>query len=205
MDQIEQITTDSKGDNIMTDQKRTNKAFTLVEVLISLAIIALLMTALTTAINASIINHTVNKDTFKAMNTARQALLRITTELRTINEFEVEPAYTGAVSNQVILSFDDDNDSTSDRVHTYHYNKSGELFYDSNLKDNTLYLITNTLSGDTPYLLCENVTDMTFTRTPAVVFPSTDLVKNVIISITVKAGDVEKTVATAAVIRRNME
>ena len=53
---------------------------------------------------------------------------------------------------------------------------------------------------DTSYLLCENVTDMTFTRTPAV-----DPVRNVMISMTVIAGDVEKTVSTAAVIRRNME
>ncbi len=175
--------------------KQTNKGFTLVEVLISLVIIAILMLAITTAINASIINYTVNEDTFKAMNAARQTLLRITTELRTANE-----VFTAGGSVQQGLGFDDDNDAVSERFHTYHYNKPGDALYDNTLADNALYLITHIAGTDTSYLLCENVTDMTFTRTP-----STGTVKNVIISMTVMSGDVEKTVSTAAVIRRNMD
>jgi prepilin-type N-terminal cleavage/methylation domain-containing protein len=195
MDQIEPVTTNLKGDNIMTDQKRTNKAFTLIEVLISLVIIAMLMTAISTAINAAVINHTVNEDTFKAMNAARQTLLRITTELRTANE-----VFTDGGTVQQGLGFDDDNDAVSDRFHTYHYNKPGDALHDDTLEDNALYLITHIAGTDTYYMLCENVTDMTFTRTPA-----TDPVKNVLISMTVMSGNIEKTVSTAAVIRRNME
>jgi len=180
----------------MTNQrKRSSKGFTIAEVLVSLVIIALLMTAISTAINASIINYNVNKDTYKAMNTARQALLRITTELRTANE-----VFTAGGTVQQGLGFDDDNDAVSDRFHTYHYNKPGDALYDNALEDNALYLITHIAGTDTSYLLCENVTDMTFTRTPAI-----DPVKNVVISMTVMSGDVEKTVSTAAVIRRNME
>ena len=98
------------------------------------------------------------------------------------------------------LGFDDDNDAVSDRFHTYHYNKPGDALHDDTLEDNALYLVTHIAGTDTSYMLCENVTDMTFTRTPA-----TGTVKNVTMSITVMAGDVEKTVSTAAVIRRNME
>ena len=180
----------------MTNQKnRSNKAFTLAEVLISLVIIAMLMTAIATAINASIINYNVNEDIFKAMNAARQTLLRITTELRTANE-----VFTAGGTVQQGLGFDDDNDAVSDRFHTYHYNKPGDALYDNSLEDNALYLITHIAGTDTSYMLCENVTDMTFTRTPAVA-----PVKNVLMSMTVMAGDVEKTVSTAAVIRRNMD
>ena len=52
--------------------------FTIVELLMSLVIMAMLMATVALAFNASVINYTANKDMYRAMNTARQALLRIT-------------------------------------------------------------------------------------------------------------------------------
>ena len=50
---------------------------------LSLAIFGMLMAAVGLAFNASAVNYSQNETMFKAMNTARQALLRITTEIRT--------------------------------------------------------------------------------------------------------------------------
>ena len=66
--------------------KTRNKAvngFTVIELLIALAITAMLLGAVAVAFNASIINYQENEDIFKTVNSARQALFRITTQLRT--------------------------------------------------------------------------------------------------------------------------
>src|SRR4030042_7099353 len=57
--------------------------FTLIELLLALAITAILLTAVALAFNASVINYRENEDIFKAINNARQALFRITSQLRT--------------------------------------------------------------------------------------------------------------------------
>jgi len=57
--------------------------FSLAELLISLAVMAMLLTAVAIAFNASVINYGENEDIFRAVNNARQALLRITSQIRT--------------------------------------------------------------------------------------------------------------------------
>jgi len=57
--------------------------FTIVELLISLAISAMLLVAVAVAFNASAINYQENEDIFRAINNSRQALFRITSQLRT--------------------------------------------------------------------------------------------------------------------------
>jgi prepilin-type N-terminal cleavage/methylation domain-containing protein len=168
-----------------------NRGFTIVEMLIALAITAILLTAIAVAFNASIINFNENQKIFKAINSARQALTRITTEVR-----------TGLVDQTDI------NDQTRCKVlcadnltyHTYYLvsyvDDNGQPKY--KLKLHVGNNVTNPLTDP---LLCDNVTAMTFKKDNGT--PTGD-VKSVQISMTVVSGDVQQTVAAAAVVRRNL-
>src|SRR5512134_2510895 len=59
------------------------RGFTIIECLIGLAISAILLAAVAVAFNASIINYRENEDMFWSVNNARQALARMTSEVRT--------------------------------------------------------------------------------------------------------------------------
>jgi type II secretory pathway component PulJ len=161
-------------------------AFTVAELLMALAVTAILLTAVAVALNASVMNYQQNEHIFKAVNSARQALFRITTQLRT-----AEAVATNDPSNECTLLVGDPPNTSSI---TYRYDSS----------DNKLYLITNDDLTDDDYVLCENVTAMTFNR-QIVVEAELTYVKSVMISITVVSGNVQKTVAAAAVVRRNLQ
>ena len=158
--------------------KRHKAGFTIVELLMALAIGVMLLVAVAAAFNASAVNYQENEDIFNTINAARQALLRITSQLRTSLP---DPS---APSNECTLPT-----SGGDNI-TYRYD-SGQ---------NTLYLITN--SDGQQYVLCENVAAMSFTKTPT--DDGLDC-KSVQISMTVASGNVQRTVSTAAVIRRNLD
>jgi prepilin-type N-terminal cleavage/methylation domain-containing protein len=165
--------------------KKTKKfadGFTIVEVLVSLAVMAILLAAVAVAFNASIINYQENDDIFKAINGARQALFRITTQLRTADA--VDP---NSPNNECSLITAGGEDIT------YRYNSA----------DKKLYLITNDISTDSDYVLCDNVAAMVFTKQTVIEGPLTK-VKSVQISITVSSGNTQRTVSAAAVIRRNL-
>jgi len=157
--------------------------FTIAELLLALAITAMLLAAVAVAFNASIINYRENENIFKTINNARQALSRITSQLRTANA--VDP---GSPNNECTLITADGKDIT------YRFNNT----------DNKLYLITNDDSSDSDYVLCDNVTAMTFTKDTATK-ESVIYVKSVEISITVTSGDIQRTVSAAAVIRKNLD
>jgi len=57
--------------------------FTIAELLLSLAITAILLAGMAVAFNASMTNYQQNEDIFKSVNSARQALFRMTTQIRT--------------------------------------------------------------------------------------------------------------------------
>ena len=160
-----------------------NHAFTVVELLLALAITALLLTAIAVALNASLINYRENEDIFKAVNRARQALTRITSQLRTANSVTPD-----ALSNECSLIT-----AGGDNI-TYRYNNV----------DQKLYLVTNDNLSDRDYVLCDNVTAMTFKKNTAtenaVVY-----VKSVQISITVASGSIQQKISAAAVIRKNLK
>ncbi len=162
--------------------KKFAEGFTIVEVLIGLAVMAILLAAVAVAFNASIINYQENDDIFKAINGARQALFRITTQLRTADA--VDP---NSPNNECSLITAGGEDIT------YRYNSA----------DKKLYLITNDISTDSDYVLCDNVAAMAFTKQIVTEGPLTK-VKSVQISITVSSGNTQRTVSAAAVIRRNL-
>ncbi|MHC4109807.1 MAG: PulJ/GspJ family protein [Planctomycetota bacterium] len=161
----------------MKNARKTN-GFSVVELLIALAITALLLVAVAIAFNASVMSYSQNEDMFKAVNSARQALVRITTQLRT--GYLVDP---NAPSNECSFFTADGSDIT------YRYNAA----------ENKLYLVTNDDLSDSDYVLCDNITSMSFVKTP--IDDGSDT-KSVQISITVSSGDVQQTVTSAAVIRR---
>ena len=168
---------------MLTRPDRFGAGFTIVELLLALAVTGLLLAAVAVAFNASIINYRENEDIFKTTNSARQALLRITTQLRMATA--VDP---NSPVNECTLITAGGEDIT------YRYNDS----------DNKLYLITNDDLSDSDYVLCDNVTAMTFKKDTAtegaIVY-----VKSVQLSMTVVSGNVRRTASTAAVIRRNLK
>jgi prepilin-type N-terminal cleavage/methylation domain-containing protein len=106
--------------------------FTIVELLIALAISAMLMTAIAVAFNGSVINYQQNEDIYKTVNNARQALFRMTTQLRTANDLNT-------ITTQMVRFPTAENEDI-----TYEF------------ADGKLYLITN--ADNKQYVLCENVT-----------------------------------------------
>jgi len=155
-------------------------AFTIVELLVALAITGILLAAVAVAFNASITNYRENEHIFKTINNARQSLFRITTQLRT--GYWVDP---NAPNNE--CSF---------------YTAGGEdITYRFVSAENKLYLITNDDTTDSDYVLCDNVTSMSFIKT--LTDDGTDC-RSVQISMTVEVGDIRRTVTSAAVIRRNL-
>jgi len=156
--------------------------FTIAELLIALAISAMLLVAVAVAFNASAVNYQENEDIFRTINNARQALFRMTSQLRTSSA--VNP---NAPSNECSMI------TAAGEDITYRYNNV----------DNKLYLVTNYDLSDSDYVLCDNVTAMTFSKIPILTDDGPDS-KSVQISITVASGNVQKTISAAAAIRRNL-
>jgi prepilin-type N-terminal cleavage/methylation domain-containing protein len=156
--------------------------FTVAELLIAIAIAGMLLAAVAVAFNASATNYCENEEIFRTINSARQALTRITSQLRTATA--VDP---NAPANECTLITADGQDIT------YRYD-SGQ---------NALFLVTNDDPSDSDYLLCDSVTAMTCTKN-AMVEDSQVKVNNVQISITVASGNAQRTVSAAATIRRNL-
>ena len=159
--------------------KKNKTGFTIVELLIALAISGILLTAVALAFQSSIMNYSENEDIFKSINSARQALCRITTQLRTAEA--VDPC---APDNQCTFQTPDLETFT----------------YDYRSADQKLFLV----DGGTDYLLCDNVTDMTFTKDTFTHEEYGLCVKSVQISMTVQNGETINTISAASVIRRNL-
>ena len=156
---------------------RSRMGFTLVEVLMSLAISALLLTSLAIAFNASATNYQENQAAVEVVSSARQALVRMTTQLRTgsgiaITESNTKCAFGTAGSESISYEYSSDD---------------GKLYWKS---------------GTTQRMLCQNVTSMSFTGT--LTTDATDY-KSMQISMTVQSGNVQYPLSAAVVIRKNLE
>jgi prepilin-type N-terminal cleavage/methylation domain-containing protein len=153
---------------------KNKRGFTIVELLMALAIGAMLLVAVAAAFNASAKNYQENEAIFKTINTARQALLRMTSQLRTSEGVDVDPNLP--VNECSFLT------SAGEDI-TYQYRSA----------DKKLYLITK--SDGQEYVLCDNVAAMTFNKTTELVENddgTLELVcKRVQISITVVHGDLQ--------------
>jgi prepilin-type N-terminal cleavage/methylation domain-containing protein len=155
-----------------------HRGFTILECLLALAISAVLLTAVAVAFNASAINYRENEDMFWTMNNARQALTRMTSQLRTGHS-----VLPNAPSNQCSFFTAANEDTT----------------YDWHSTEQKLYVKLN--ATGLQYKLCDGVTAASFTK-----IPTADHLdcKGVLISLTVQSGRFQRTLAAAAVIRRNL-
>ncbi len=178
-----------------TRQSR-RRAFTLVEVILSLVILAILMAALGAAFQGSTNSYAASEGLTEMINTARQALLRITADIRTAQDGSValiDGGIHGDIDNHQCSLFRADGSHV-----TYHYNTSTAASYNTALDDQTLYLIINSGASAGTYRLCDHVLDMTFER-------GTDgvNVRNVRIGMTLTddTGQPPQTLHTAAVVR----
>ena len=166
----------------MIIRKSNPNGFTIVEMLMALMIMGMLLAAVAVAFHASSLSYRHNEEMYRAMTTARAALLRITNDIRTASAVAVtEPA--GQCSMVTAAGSDI----------TYLYNSG----------DSTLYLVTNDDDTDADYVLCSGVTAVTFDR--ATVPDDAGKVRNVQISMTVTAGANSQTISTAAVLRKNLQ
>ena len=167
-------------------KKRCENGFSIIELLIALAISAMLLVAVAVAFSASMMSYRQNEDIFKAVNSARQALFRIKTQLRTATA--VDP--NSPANECSFITAGGDNI-------TYRFNSG----------DGKLYLITNDDLTDSDYVLCDNVAAVTFsrtTRTRTEEGVTYTYVSRVDMSMTVVVGDAQRMVSSAAVIRRNL-
>jgi prepilin-type N-terminal cleavage/methylation domain-containing protein len=158
------------------------RGFTIVECLIGLAIMAILLTAVAVAFNGSVISYRENEDMFWTMNNARQALARMTSQLRVAGD--------GNLSVPHNL-----NPTTSC---TFWTGDGTNITYEFRSAENRLYLVKNATNES--FVLCDHVTNATFTTTSQNGMDAT----SVQISLTVQNGGSQRTLAAAAAIRRNL-
>ena len=176
----------------MKNQYKTG--FTLIEVMMSLVILAMLMTAVAFAFDASVTNYQTNKGIYQTVNTGRQALLRITNDLRSAQ----------AVGRINI----DDPDNTQISLLT---NTGTNITYRYDSSDNTLYYDDNATCSS--YVLCSNVTGTTFNRTEHEIerdngaggVQTITAIRDVriVLALTDDTGNVSQTLAAATLVRKN--
>lgn len=161
-----------------TKNQTSGAGFTIIECLIGLAISAVLLTAVAAAFNASITNYRENEAMYWTMNNARQALTRMTTQLRT---------------GHAVLPTDPNNRCS------FFTAANENITYEWRSNENRLYVLMNATGQ--AYKLCDNVTAATFTKT---LTDSGADCKAVQISLTVRNGQFQRTLSAAAVIRQNL-
>ena len=161
--------------------KRLNhhSGFTLVELLMALAISALLLSGLGIAFSASMTSYTVNKETYNGLNNARLGLSRMVSELRT--GYWVDP---NAGLSQCNFYTADGHD----------------IGYDYRSEDKTLYIVTH--DDNSEYVLCRDVESATFTKIPT---EDSGDCQSVHIDLTVSSGSVQQTFSQSVAIRRNLD
>ncbi|MFA6175440.1 MAG: type II secretion system protein [Phycisphaerae bacterium] len=149
-------------------------AFTLIELMMSISILAIIMVAVGIALNASVMNYQANSDISAAVVKANQALGRITSDLRCATSVSASDP-----NNQCSMFTSDGSNIT--------------YSFDSSQKK--LYLI----KGGTSYVLCDNIGSVVFDRQVA-----GGKVKSVQIILTVTVGGFTQNACAAVVIRKNM-
>ena len=119
---------------------------------------------------------------------ARQALLRITNDIRTAYDAGAVP--TNDPDESYLTLYEN---ADLDVRCIYHFNSTEQALYMDLVDD-----------GKDPFLLCKNVTTMTFKRSPS--HADADKIGSVriIMTLTDDRGEVSQTLAAASVIRKNL-
>ena len=152
------------------------RGFTIIECLIGLAISAILLAAVAVAFNASVTNYRENEDMFWSVNNARQALARMTSEIRIGYPIQLtEP------NNQC----------------SFITASSEDITYEFRATDHRVYLKKNATNQE--YVLCDEVVAANFEKVYTI---NGDDVRAVQISLTVQSGGSRRTLSSVAAVRR---
>jgi prepilin-type N-terminal cleavage/methylation domain-containing protein len=173
------------------DRAESRRGFTIVECLIGLAISAILLAAVAVAFNASLGNYRENERMYVTMNSARQALTRMTGEIRTAGYSDQSnpdfPEWKGVKYSATPTS----------RLDLFLANQEF-VRYEFRSAEQKLYLVKLSTDPNQSYVLCDHVTNVVFTTTSDNGLDAT----SVQISLTVADGDFARTLSAAAVVRR---
>ena len=151
-------------------------AFTLIELMMSISILAIIMVAVGIALNASVMNYQANSDISAAVVKANQAIGRITSDLRCATA--VDAAEPNSQCSMITSG-------------------GADITYSFNQSQGKLYLINNSTSQS--YILCDNIGSVVFDRQV-----SGGKVKSVQIILTVTVVGFTQNACAAVVIRKNM-
>ena len=168
---------------------RRRLGLSLVEVMISLSIAALLLTAAATAFNVSAAAVEDNNKFFRATQAARVSLHQILTNVRRGSvKLESGPHWVRLTTAPA------PGETVGDDV-TYEYRPEAKQ----------LVLVTNDSTEDPDYVLASNVADMTFGVESGTDYNNDDCVANVTVTIRVKVDGNVVTLSGAAAPRRNLK
>jgi prepilin-type N-terminal cleavage/methylation domain-containing protein len=174
---------------MQTPRAKQKTGFTIVEVMVSLVILAILTTAVAFTFDAAVTNYQANQGIYETVNRSRQALMRITNDLRT-------------ASAVALIGEDPDNSQVSlvtlgGKDITYRFDSAtSTLYYDDNVSGNS-------------YVLCDNVASATFDRTSHEIERGGGNITavrdvRIVLTLTDDSGDTTQTVAAATLIRKNL-
>jgi len=158
---------------------KLKSAFTLVEMLICLAVVGVILTAVAIAFDACVANYEANKGISDSIIKANQALSRITADLRC-----AWPVQPDEPNNQCSMF------TAEGKNITYLFNQG----------EGKLYLVDNGTA--TSYVLCEDISSAVFDRALDPCDPGK--VTSVQIILTVGTGNFARDACAAAVIRKNL-
>ena len=164
------------------------RGLSLVEIMISLAITALLLTAAAAAFSASADGIQANDEFFRATQAARISLHQILTQVR---RGSVNTAST-ATDLRLITAAEDDGTGEDD--YTYSYVAA----------ENKLKLVTNDNITDPDYTLASDVDNVSFAVETGEDYTHAPCVTRVNVAVTVKVGDNVVTLSGSACPRRNL-
>ena len=164
----------------MKNQKK-HSGFTLIELMISITIVAMVLAAASMAFDACIQNYQVGRDISDAVIKANQTLTRITADLRCAQA--VEPNEPNSQCSMFTAAGDD-------------------ITYRFSAGDQTIYYDDNTASLS--YKLCEGISSAFFEKTTDFNDMAVEYVKSVQISLSVGSGDYTQNACAAVAIRKNL-
>ena len=160
----------------------------LIEVLMALALTAMLLTAAGMAFQVSADSVQANDEFFRATQAARISMHQILTQVR---RGSVQLAWNPKWIR--LTTAPDAGQTVGDDV-TYSYDATAKQ----------LKLITNDVTTDPDYVLASNVTDLTFDVEPGTDYNNAPCVARVTVMIKVKVGKNEVLLSGAAAPRRNL-
>lgn len=161
-------------------QNQAERGFTLVEILIALAVGALLVTAVMVAFNSAAVNYKENAAIAESMNKSRQFLYKLLSQLRTAQSVD-------NVTNTECSFRTDDGSNLS-------------YIYDGN----NVYLDTTPDdSSDSNYLVCENISDIQFTKVTADGDPNS--IESIRVDIQITRDGKTRTLSAGTSLRKNLD